>query len=219
MSSALSHTHAFIFSNPKQSGSSNAHLLVAPVAVSPQKSHLHISQFSQIQSTAEQWSRAETKRYHWSLHAGGQQPLNILVRSQKSCVLMEQLLKGTLLSCFSDQITRKHSQKALMCNMGKSRVHHSVKFRLDLNRTLPLLTLVSTSPDKPICCGPCQLTKQPPPAHRKKKNTVTLSLPAQDQAFYLVPILLLVTHATQGHDTSSHVPFHLLREASSVVFF
>lgn len=57
-----------------------------------------------------------------------------------------------------------------MCNMGKSRVHHSVKFRLDLNRTLPLLTLVSTSPDKPICCGPCQLTKQPPPAHRKKKK-------------------------------------------------
>lgn len=51
--------------------------------------------------------------------------------------------------------------------MGKNHVHHSIKFRLDLNGTLPLLTLVSTSPDKPIYCGPCQLTKQPPPAHWK----------------------------------------------------
>lgn len=49
-----------------------------------------------------------------------------------------------------------------MCDMGKNHVHHSIKFRLDLNGTLPLLTLVSTTPDKLICCGPCQLTKQPP---------------------------------------------------------
>lgn len=57
-----------------------------------------------------------------------------------------------------------------MCNMGKNHVHHSIKFRLDLNGTLPLLTLGSTSPDKLICSGPCQMPSQPPPAHREKHS-------------------------------------------------
>lgn len=132
--------------------------------------------------------------------------LLFLVTSQTSCFPMKQLLKGTLLSCLADEITRKHSQKALMCNMGKNHVHHSIKFRLDLNGTLPLLTLGSTSPDKLICSGPCQMPSQPPPAHRE--NTVTLCLVPSDYILYLVP-----PHSSwpRPHKVMTHPPmFHFI---------
>lgn len=112
----------------------------------------------------------------------------------------------TLLSCLADQITRKHSQKALMCNMVKNHVHHSIKFRLDLNGTLPLLTLGSTSPDKLICSGPCQMPSQPPPAHWE--NTVTLCLVPSDYILYLVP-----PHSSwpRPHKVMTHPPmFHFI---------
>lgn len=65
-----------------------------------------------------------------------------------------------------------------------------------------------TSPHKTICCGPCQLFKQPPPVRQITQWPCPCS--AQAQTLHLITILLLMTHGTQGH-----VPFHLLREASS----
>ncbi len=64
--------------------------------------------------------------------------------------------------------SQDNTQKPLMCNMEKNHVHHSIKFSLGFNGTLPLFTLVSTHPDKPICCGSCQPTKRSPSAHWKK---------------------------------------------------
>lgn len=73
---------------------------------------------------------------------------------------LRQQLKGTLLShvCVGGGVpsfftSQEKPPNPLMCNVEWNHVHLCITFRLDLNGTLPPLTLGSTSPDKLICGG------------------------------------------------------------------
>lgn len=77
-----------------------------------------------------------------------------------------------------------------MWNMQKNHVHYSLKFSLDLNGMLPLLTFWSTSPNKLILWWSLSnnVTASSRPVRKYPDLVdVTLYLSVSDQIFYLTP--------------------------------
>lgn len=103
------------------------------------------------------------RRYHWAW----EQQMQILHPAKAA---MKRHLAFFVFWGFSFFFTSQENPPTLlMCPIEWNHVHLCITFRLDLNGTLPLLTLGSAAPDKLICEGPSL-----PPAHRE--NTVTLRL-------------------------------------------
>lgn len=95
-----------------------------------------------------------------------------------------------------------------MCNMENNHVHHSIKFRLDLNGTLPPLTLGSAFlPISPFAAAPCQLTKQPPPTRRKKITRRPCHFLLRDRA--CLPRRLLTPRDPVPHKVMTQTPTFL----------
>lgn len=89
-------------------------------------------------------------------------------RSYEFCVPLRQQWKGTLLFLCLGVLfftSQENPPTLLMCPVERNHVHLCIIFRLDLNGTLPPLTLGSVAPDKLICGGLC-----PPRPPRKSRD-------------------------------------------------
>ena len=96
----------------------------------------------------------------------------------------------------------------LMCPVGWNHVHLCITFRLDLNGTLPPLTLGSVPPDKLICGGPSlplPTAKTPWPC---VFSSTALSLDPASPNSEWPPLWKVKSHPP-------HVLFHLPRTANS----